>query len=541
MSYVIPIHHALGLLAMAAAAWIYAKARQRPAIERLALTSLPITISVVFWQLFVDIAIQPLLQPWGGARLAPAVAITYGYELYLPSGTGPVTGWLYPPGSALAYLPVAWIPNVSLCLLAGRCLTLFYFFAPVAWLLLTRETEKKWLGVQLFITFALLVCFSRPLRYAATEIHADAPALCLSALSVIVLGRSRTARGNWLAIMLAALALWAKQLAFPIIAIVIPVWAYFKGGISGLAKAGLAILIVSFALLLLFLSWIDAPDLIFNILSIPIRHPRRHDSLFFLYRDLAKLYQSHVFLIALLFVGILGLFVEPPAPRDDSPSKRGADDWRLFGLVTLAELPFALAGYIKVGGDDNNLAYFFYFLSIMCVLLLGRLLDQDQGDAPPRFSLVILAVNLALAFLLHLQLSLAMVSDETSWNQSKQAVGYLRNHPGEAYLPWHPLEHLRVDGKLYHFEYGIFDRDLAGYPVPREQFLKYIPEAPSLVCYPPRTLVGDHITLRYLDDFTRKVQVPELPDWECYARESGDDPVPSPPPTHGPGEIGSTG
>jgi hypothetical protein len=153
--------------------------------------------------------------------------------------------------------------------------------------------------------------------------------------------------------------------------------------------------------------------------------------------------------------------------------------------------------------------------------LLGRLLDLEEGERPPPATLLIVGVNLTLALVLHLELSLSMLSRDVSWSESKQAERFLRAHPGEAYLPWNPLEHLAVDGKLYHFEYGVYDRDLAGRTLTESHFRRYIPEHPRLICYPPKTTVGDRITLRYLKEFTKRIEVNELPEWECYERDDG--------------------
>jgi hypothetical protein len=514
LRYAAAIHHVLGFAALAVAALVFRSARDRPVLERLGRASLPLTVWVVAWQWFVDVAVQPVLRLWGGARLAPAAALGRGYDLYHPQDTGPITGWLYPPGSALAYLPAAWIADPSLAEFAGRCLTLVYYYAPVVWLILTGGAGRGGARWQLLVTFALLTTFSRPLHYASTEIHADAPALGLAALAVVVMGRSTSARGQWLAVGLATLALWAKQLAIPVLAIVLPVWAYRTGGIRGFRQLVLAAGVVSVAVLLLVMTWVDQAALFFNILTVPLRHPRRFDSFTDAYQALTRLYQSHLFLIALLAVGVLGLVVDRPRAEK---GQRRSGEWVLFGIVTLAELPFALMAYTKVGGDDNNLAFFFYFLAITCVLLLGRLLDAEGDDPGSRSALLVLAVNLTLALVLHLQLSLALISGNVAWSESKQAERFLRRHAGEAYLPWNPLEHLAVDKRLYHFEYGVYDRDLAGVPLTEGHFRRYIPPHPRLVCYPPKTTVGDRITLRYLPEFTRRVELPELPGWECYA------------------------
>lgn len=404
-----------------------------------------------------------------------------------------------------------------------------YYYAPVAWLLLRdggRSRASHWL---ILITFALLTCYSRPLRYASTEIHADAPALGLAALAVGVMSRARKPREQWVAILLATLAIWAKQLTIPILAVVLPIWAYMKGGFRGFLQMLVATGIIASGVLLTVLAWIDRSSLFFNVLTIPVRHPWRFKSLRPFDESIVRLEQSQIFLIALLAIGVLSVFVDWLATEDTKEVKHSTSgDWAIFLSVSLAELPFALMAYVKVGGDDNNLAYFLYFLTITCVLLMARILDGEAEIAATRqsnvalgspFTLVILGVNLALALVTHQMLGLALVSGETSYGETLQAMRYLRKHPGEAYFPWNPLEHLMVDGKLYHFEYGVYDRSLAGYPLTEEEFRRHVPYGIRRVCYPPTPyVVGEQLTLCHMKEFDRQVKVPELPDWKCYEK-----------------------
>src|SRR5689334_8172234 len=42
---------------------------------------------------------------WNDARLAPTIGMTRGYALYYPAEDGPVLNTIYPPLTALSYLP----------------------------------------------------------------------------------------------------------------------------------------------------------------------------------------------------------------------------------------------------------------------------------------------------------------------------------------------------------------------------------------------------------------------------------------------------
>jgi len=535
------IHYALWFAAVASSVAVYRRSINRPLLERLIRASIPITAYVVAWHWVADIAVEPVLTVWGGARLAPSVALQRGLKIYGGENHGAVTGWIYPPGSLVAYLPAAWIKSIPAALVTGRCLSLFYFYAPVAWLLLTRREGENRLALSsrwlLFVTFGLLTCSTRALRYCSTEIHSDAPALGLAALALGVMCRARTPRRQWGAIGLATLSVWAKQLTVPILGIVLPIWAYRKGGLRGTLQLVAATALISIFVLILFAAWFDVGNLFFNILTIPIRHPRRFAS--FLEFDLVivRIQQSNLYLSSLFLVGILGLLLVRPgkavAPDEaTSTSKHGDDRWLLFLITTLAEAPFSLMAFVKLGGDDNNLAFFLYFLAITTVLLMERLLIADgeiADDGRSRFAMILVGMNLALSILMNQQLGLTLgappkagTTSRTSWTESRQAEDFIRAHPGKVYFPWNPLEHLVAENKLYHFEYGVFDRDLAGRPISEEHFRRHIPEATELVCYPQGATVGDRISLRYLKDFVPAKPVAELPDWSCYTRAGSD-------------------
>ena len=539
MSTLGSIHYALWFLALCASAWVYRSSSDQPLLERLIRASLPVTAFVLVWHWIADIAVEPVLTVWSGIRLAPSVALLRGMKVYEGENQGPIIGWIYPPGSLLAYLPAAWIKNIPAALITGRCLSLFYFYGPVLWILLARrdgenQTAKssRWL---VLVTFGLVCCSTKVLRYCSTEIHSDAPALGLAALSLIVMSRSRSPRGQWAAIGLATLSVWAKQLTIPILAIALPIWAYRKGGMRGTYQFIAASAVITIFTLILFVTWFDAGDLFFNILTIPLRHPGRFDSFFAFDLAIVKLQQSNLYLGSLFLIGILGLLLVGPN-QDTSVEgekairpKQHDDRWLLFLILTLAEAPFAVMAYAKAGGDDNNLAFALYFFAITTMLLVERLLAADGeivDDGRPRFAMVLVGMNIAISFVMNQQLGLTLgnppkagLPARTSWTESRQAEDFIRTHRGKVYFPWNPLEHLVVEDKLYHFEYGVFALNMgAWHPITEEHFFRYIPDRTDLVCYPLGGDVANEISMRYLKDFVKVKPLTELPDWTCYAR-----------------------
>jgi hypothetical protein len=96
-------------------------------------------------------------------------------------------------------------------------------------------------------------------------------------------------------------------------------------------------------------------------------------------------------------------------------------------------------------------------------------------------------------------------------------MSFIREHRGEVYFPWNPLEHLLVEGKYYHFDYGLYDRELAGFAVSPEHFRSCTPQTPRLVCFPENA--NFQYALKYLTGYSQASDVKELPGFFCYRRE----------------------
>lgn len=70
-------------------------------------------------------------------------------------------------------------------------------------------------------------------------------------------------------------------------------------------------------------------------------------------------------------------------------------------------------------------------------------------------------------------------------NVAETDFQFERTHPGEVYFPWDPLAALMASGKLYHFDYGVEDRILAGFPPSDEQLHAWIPANAQWIALPP--------------------------------------------------------
>jgi hypothetical protein len=101
-------------------------------------------------------------------------------------------------------------------------------------------------------------------------------------------------------------------------------------------------------------------------------------------------------------------------------------------------------------------------------------------------------------------------------NAQEVAFEYARRHPGTAYFPWNPLATLLAEGRADHFDYGLYDRELAGFPVSPERVRVGIPARMKYVCFPPKA--PSEFVRKYLPMFSRRVEIGELPGWACYER-----------------------
>jgi hypothetical protein len=211
--------------------------------------------------------------------------------------------------------------------------------------------------------------------------------------------------------------------------------------------------------------------------------------------------------------------------RDDQAKHRSAPAWLPFILAGLIEMPFAALGTLKLGGGVNSLSHVFYYWTVAAVLAFGLLLAKW-----PQAGWLLVALALLLGSIDQRRIA-SVLADRSSWGdefiargktwieEQRMVVRYLKAHPGDAYFPFRPLEHLAVEGRLLHFEYGIYDRMLAGVPVSAEHFRRHIPPGMHLVCYPSSRSYGyPFYTVRLLSEFHRRVTIDELPGCRCYGR-----------------------
>jgi hypothetical protein len=179
---------------------------------------------------------------------------------------------------------------------------------------------------------------------------------------------------------------------------------------------------------------------------------------------------------------------------------------------------------VKVGGAVNSFSHVFYYWTVAALLISGAIPTRW-----PRVCWLILGIAVTMGIFDQRRISSLLADLNPPWNdetsrgmswfeEQKMVVRYLRAHPGEAYFPNNPLEHLAVEGRLPHFEYGVFDRVLAGLPLSLDHLQRHIPPGARRICYPAGYTHTDFFAAHSLKKFTRRVVVDELPGCVCFER-----------------------
>jgi hypothetical protein len=455
-------------------------------------------------------------QDWAGARLSPLIGMRFGYAMYYGASDGPVLNTIYSPLSYLIYLPAGLFSQPALEIAAASFIGLVCFFAPVLILFFSlggKESASRIYAGASFILFALIAFNMPSLRMSLEGTIHDCPALGLGLAACLPLCfRHQNPWFAWLAsATFAVLSVWAKQVMVPLL-IALPLWLLLKEGkraaLPYLLCMGAAGAIIS----LIFISMLGPSALLFNIWTLPAHHPWNGSFPgnvlgvgYYFYRE--------CFVIAGVLVGLIVLM------RSEAEIKPiGLDGYALFVLVALCNIPTALLGRLKVGGSANNFSVSTYFL------LIGLLVCLHQAcistTAPTRrlaqTAVAIAVVGLALVFVPQ---QAYFFRDFAGLRDTKEAqvTRFVRNHPGAAYFPWNPLPHLAAEGRLYHFAYGLFDRELGGFRIDAAHFRKFVPAHCRYVCFPGGR--RDHRRPACLEALlvrSRLVQLPELQGFECY-------------------------
>ncbi len=516
------------LLAAASGLGVYLYRSKRSEVaDRFLLAATPL-LTVALLVGVATTSLNSRMFEWNNARLAPAASLAYGYQLYYPATSGPVLDHIYTPVSAIVYLPTTLATHPDVAVVTGTLISTLLFLTPVIVVSLGASrgsASNNWQLVLLIVfgcwAFARLV---PSLNYAMTTIHADAPALGFAGLACFYAMRaprrlkpgSRLSFDVFLCCLFATLSFWSKQTMVPLL-VAIPVWLLIAIGWRRAVGSALLLLVMSLAALALVSLYVPLEAFFFNIFEIPRQHPWT-GSYGQLCREFFRLEQSLIWLCVVPIL-VIAIWSTRSAGRRLWQLRRlcRENPWTLFFLVGLLTIPTCVLTKVKVGGGANAFAPAMYVFLLANAWILARSWSFQRpipiGDCGKR-------MGTAFAVLLAI-----VVSQEVGWqlrqaqvrSYTAAAFDYLSANPDSAYFPWHPLAHLMAKGRLCHFDYGLYDRRIAGHSVDQSHLLAGIPTKANLLCLPPLHYTKLHDSaLRKM--FPHRVEIENLPGWECYER-----------------------
>ncbi|MGD1919990.1 MAG: hypothetical protein ACFCAD_14510 [Pleurocapsa sp.] len=524
------------LASLAVGTLIYQKLYKFNFLDRLIAAVIPTSL-VVLCALHTREILRAVLIDWSGNRLAPALSMLYGYKLYYPSDSGLVNGEMYGPIKALIYLPATLANSPTTTVILAAIINISFFFLPIMWLCLGKHWgnfQATIISAGVFILFGFFAHQSKVLYEAAFTVHADSPALGLSAISCAIL-YYRQQKDRFLPLILSAifavLAVWTKQVTLPIL-VSLPLYILLADGrkcfqryIICLTVAGLTI---STILILVF----DFQPLLFNLFTIasnqPWWEPNKIKRLLSVSQELMNETLLPGLLIA-FYISYQFLFNSDSLTKFNWRDRFKQNQWIMFLIVSILMIPTSLLGRVKIGGAENALSYTVYFLFVAASLILIELGTKfydnrlQKTERTTKLAIVLLIIALTTNNLFPAVFRLVERAEQIKTNNHQVAYEYAKKHPGEVYFPWHILSTLMAEQKMYHFEDAVANRELAGFKVSKQHFLQHIPQDMKFVAHygQPNWLKGnaDYVLKKYLPEFSKKVQIDSLPGWTVYAKE----------------------
>jgi hypothetical protein len=428
---------------------------------------------------------------WNHARLLPVELFVQGHPLYTEASAGVIHGNLYGPYAHWLYLPVTCLHAPDSMVMAGSALSSLFLWLP-AFLVMqeslrTNGQARIWtcFGFVLFLAVAHL---TPALRQVFRNIHADAPAIGFSALAlyfVLVHLRSGLRKHLVCGCLAAALAVWSKQIAVMIVPL-IPLLLWRLGNRAGGLVAARVMLVcgLGVSVLTILLCRQFSPQLL-NLWQIPGSHPwisSIYETGFprlpaawgerpqILIEAALQLLEQAKLIVGLFALGLAARWFLKGNGQSNQPRHP------LTALLITGSLliPMGLLGRVKVGGDLNAFGFPLYFFALAAVLQFVCLCQSIAAKLTlprGRLAATIMAGMFALAAagLLHGRLTRPPKSPETA------VMDYLVRSEKTAYFPWNPLAHLQAQQQAVHFQYAIYDRDLARMPASQPHYASGVP------------------------------------------------------------------
>ena len=460
---------------------------------------------------------------WNEPRLAPVFGLRCGYPLF-PGPGGVMSGHCYGPVGALIYFPATLSHSPTTAILLGALIAAAISLVPVAWIIFRGSgcSGNRLAGVLLYCLFILFCFFNPALDYSVFNIHADAPALGLGALACCALLAAEQRQKHLyfsLSALLAALSVWSKQNQAPLF-VALPLYVLFTQGWRATWVFAMHLFAIgSLVSGLMVLCFGPFENLFYNMFSLLAHHPWRIGSL----QDvpsvvLAIWEQSRMPLtICLFFLLFEALSNDRQWRLREFISQNPA---ALFLIVSLCNLPTTFIGVVKVGGDVNGYSFTVYYLSIAAALALqSGMRSPKSAGFQSGVKIIVLIVSIDCCLFQSASSYMEFKNQRAIYDNPAQiAYDVAKTSPGTVYFPWNPLSGLLVEGKYYHFDYGVYDRSLSGKLLTEDEYRKGIPDRFVYVAFVP--VAGlTYASLKYLPQYSIECRLVQLPDWRVFMRE----------------------
>jgi hypothetical protein len=457
-------------------------------------------VVLVTWLSWVVLA---PLEAWQSVRLAPLMAVWHGQPLYPDPQTGMLTSWIYGPVSVLWYAPTLLARDPSSAIWIGLAISglttasLGFGAARLAGAKLDTQAV-----VALAAVFVASTLISPAVFDAAFHIASDAPALLLSAASVLLSCRARSGGQVMAGGALIALAAWTKQ-PF-VIAAVVPVIVLGRRSLRlvGLYLGGATA--TGIALGLIFSLVFGASDMLDAMFTVPSSHPwyefstAEPRSLGWLLGVVLE----HVGPAATIWL-IVRVLTTRIDPQLDIVSGR-------LVSTALALLPMMVLATAKAGGGHNSLGS----VGIVFVASAMVRLADHRGSLRLRAGVLVLLAAGALAVSGVRPAEMAGRFNAMSDSHVDRAFRFAQGHREQVYFPWHPLITVMTDGRTYHIEWGIYDLVLADRELSPEHQRAGLPRRIRWIAYHMPTQT--ELARTYLPESLEPKATPELPGFNVY-------------------------
>ena len=381
------------------------------------------------------------------------------------------------------------------------------------------------------------------------RIHADTPAVAFAALACLPLvNTKRRSETRWLvaSAVAAVLAAGSKQVVLPVL-LALPAYVWLADGGRAMRRYASMIVLVGLGATILVATLTDVRAMLYQTLVVPSEHPWRFDDAFVVFVHTIRDIVPRSFL-PLTIIAVWGGYRFSLSTGPDRFRRWACENpWLVPVFVGLFCVPTSMLGRMKTGGSMAALTYTIYFV------VLGALLAVVQvAEVNPRFLRTTGRSAVTLALLAALTIvgvsaapqvaGLPAIIRDLPRDAEASGYAFVRAHPGQVYVPYHPLLRLMAENRADHlllpnlsqqyFEHVAADADLASTLADDEAFDAYVPTDLRYVLMradgqTPLTALriqrGVEVHLqRYLPEFTRSIEV--APGWFALVRD--DDRVP---------------